>query len=77
MTQEIEIRDWPHFLKIANNFDVVNLGSIPFAFRGHSKEEWLLAPTLLRHFDHQNKSIEEVLEIESLALAKFRSQAHL
>ena len=77
MHMEINIKDWSEFLNISHQLDVAKIGSISYAFRGHSKKEWLLAPTLLRHCDHQNKSIEEVLEIESLALAEFQSQAHL
>ena len=75
MSVEIEIKDWSQFLEIAHQLDVTKIGSIPYAFRGNSKAEWSLDPTLLRHCDHKGKSIDGVLEIESLALAEFQAQA--
>ena len=77
MSTELEINDWQHFSSIAEQLDVAAMGSVSYAFRGHANKEWKLNPTLLRNLNLENKTIDDVLEIEKRSLAEFKSQAHL
>jgi len=77
MTTELEINNWQQFTSIAEKLDLAGMGNVPYVFRGHANKEWNLTPTLLRNLNLEDKSIDEVLEIEKHSLSEFKSQAHI
>lgn len=76
--EEMCLSSWSDFLGVAEHIDVTPniIGSSPYSFRGQSDKSWGLRPSLLRYLDN-NLTIQEALDIEKVALTKFKEQAHL
>lgn len=69
---------WDHFLKLAEKMDVpATFGKLAYSFRGQSKAEWSLKPSLLRRIEAFGLTEEDALHVEAVALAEFKAEAHL
>jgi len=70
------VEEWTHFTRIAASA----VGEMPlisrYLFRGQSRAEWALKPSLLRLFSDGTPS-SHILPLEQFALNEFRSHAHL
>lgn len=73
----LRIKNWHHFVEIADHLDIGPPGSFSYAFRGQSNESWGLTPSLLRHLNRSRLTEEEALKLEALAFDEFVSHAHL
>ncbi len=74
---ESQITSWQQFVQIANALDVGAPELLSYAFRGQADSRWDLTPAFTRKCCEFGLSEDEALRIEKLALAEFRSQAHL
>ena len=75
--QDLNVTSWEQFVSVAERLDVGSPTQFPYAYRGQSDASWELVPSLVRKCQRFEIGEEQALHIEELALAEFRSQAHL
>ncbi len=75
--QELEVTSWEQFVQVAERLYVGSPGKMTYAYRGQSNASWGLVPSLVRKCQRFGVDEEQALRIEKVALAEFRSQAHL
>jgi hypothetical protein len=69
------VKDWQHFVRIAGAYAVSSPLERAVAFRGQSKAEWTLKPTLTRLVEGLSEAASR--KVEGEALTDFRRHAHL
>lgn len=74
---EKRLDNWKSFIEAADKSDVGNHPNKAYAFRGHSNVDWNLQTSIMRHLPSANLTEQKALQLEQIALAEFRSQAHL
>jgi len=70
------VENWAHFTDLAARLAVRRPQDKFYATRGHADESWTLQPSLLRCLP-EDATANEALDVETLGLREFRSQAHL
>jgi len=76
MIEKEEIKDWQHFLSLAERMSSDGPEG-PIIFRGQSDAEWFLTPSITRILKNNNLDQKQGLDIENKALISFKRQAHL
>ena len=81
--QQITVKDWKNFVGIVEQLSINIPPALAYAYRGQSKVSWELTPSFHRYFQSPYLKSEvllkpeKLLEIETMTLRKFQSQAHL